>query len=127
MLVSTPALLLGVYLHRVEKRMDEEAKLREEIQERTGVSSRGFLIPQRKIREEVQGMLSAGNQRAILAERDDVEATPAPATPRTALEVCVCFVGVKSSYSLCRTSCGASISKHGGNKSSHVWCSQHSQ
>lgn len=88
-LVSTPAFLLGVYLHRVEKRMNEEAKLREEIQERTGVSSRGFLIPQRKIREEVQGMLSAGNQRAILAERDDVKATPAPATPRTVLEVCV--------------------------------------
>ena len=43
--------------------MHEEAKFREEIQERTGISSRGFLIPNRKVREEVQGILSAGNRR----------------------------------------------------------------
>lgn len=42
--------------------MHEEAAIREEIQERTGVSSRGFLIPKREVREEVLGMLSAGNQ-----------------------------------------------------------------
>lgn len=77
--------------------MDEEAKLREEIEESTGVSSRGFLIPKREIREKVQGMLSSGNQREILAEQDDVKATPAQARPRTAFEVCVlCLVGVTS-------------------------------
>ncbi|CAM9190344.1 unnamed protein product, partial [Ascophyllum nodosum] len=62
-LVSTPSLILAIYLHRVEQRMHEEAKFREEIQERTGISSRGFLIPNRKVREEVQGILSAGNRR----------------------------------------------------------------
>lgn len=42
--------------------MLEDAAIREEIQERTGVSSRGFLIPKKEVREEVLGMLSAGNQ-----------------------------------------------------------------
>lgn len=51
--------------------MHEEAKIRDEIQERTGVSSRGFLIPQKKIRKEVQGMLSAGNQRQLMVDDDD--------------------------------------------------------
>lgn len=46
--------------------MHEEARVRDEIQERTGVSSRGFLIPQKKVREEVLGMLSAGNQRQLM-------------------------------------------------------------
>lgn len=62
-LVSTPSLLLAYYLHGVERQMHEEAAIREEIQERTGVSSRGFSIPKREVREEVLGMLSAGNQR----------------------------------------------------------------
>ncbi|CAM9629531.1 unnamed protein product, partial [Discosporangium mesarthrocarpum] len=40
--------------------MLEEARLREEIQERTGVSSRGYLIPSKKLREEVQDQLRSG-------------------------------------------------------------------
>ncbi|CAN0361621.1 unnamed protein product [Ectocarpus sp. 8 AP-2014] len=60
--VSTPSLVLAYYLHGVEKQMLEDAAIREEIQERTGVSSRGFLIPKKEVREEVLGMLSAGNQ-----------------------------------------------------------------
>lgn len=51
--------------------MHEEARVREEIQERTGVSSRGFLIPHKKIRQEVQGMLSAGNQRKFMVDDGD--------------------------------------------------------
>lgn len=65
-LVSTPSLLLAFYLNGVEKQMLEEAAIREEIQERTGVSSRGFLIPKREVREKVLGMLSAGNQRGSM-------------------------------------------------------------
>lgn len=42
--------------------MIEEAKIREEIEERTGVSSRGFLVPPKNVRQEVQGMLSKGSQ-----------------------------------------------------------------
>ncbi|CAB1100479.1 unnamed protein product [Ectocarpus sp. CCAP 1310/34] len=60
--VSTPSLVLAYYLHGVEKQMLEDASIREEIQERTGVSSRGFLIPKKEVRDEVLGMLSAGNQ-----------------------------------------------------------------
>ncbi|CAM9237360.1 unnamed protein product [Ectocarpus sp. 12 AP-2014] len=60
--VSTPSLVLAYFLHGVEKQMLEDAAIREEIQERTGVSSRGFLIPKKEVREEVLGMLSAGNQ-----------------------------------------------------------------
>lgn len=66
-LVSTPSFLLAYYLHGVEKRMHEEAAIRDEIQERTGVSSRGFLIPKKEVREEVLGLLSAGNQRGAEA------------------------------------------------------------
>lgn len=51
--------------------MHEEARVRDEIQERTGVSSRGFLIPQKKVRKEVQGMLSAGNQRQLMVDDED--------------------------------------------------------
>ncbi|CAM9948183.1 unnamed protein product [Scytosiphon promiscuus] len=71
-LVATPSLLLAFHLHGVEDRMRKEAAIREEIQERTGVSSRGFLIPKREVREEVLGMLSAGNQREA-AEDDKVD------------------------------------------------------
>ncbi|CAM9730787.1 unnamed protein product, partial [Hapterophycus canaliculatus] len=67
-LMSTPSVLLAYYLHGVEERMREEAAIREEIQERTGVSSRGFLIPKREVREEVLGMLSAGNQRGMVKD-----------------------------------------------------------
>lgn len=63
--MSTPSLVLAYYLHGVEKQMLEDAAIREEIQERTGVSSRGFLIPKKEVREEVLGMLSAGNQPGI--------------------------------------------------------------
>lgn len=49
--------------------MQEEAIIREEIQERTGISSRGFLIPKKEVREEVLGMLSAGNQRGTTTSR----------------------------------------------------------
>eukprot|EP00903_Cladosiphon_okamuranus_P016571 g15288.t1 len=70
-LVSTPSLLLAYYLSGVEKQMLEEAAMREEIQERTGVSSRGFLIPKKEVREEVMGMLSAGNQRGGLTGGED--------------------------------------------------------
>ncbi|CAN0119878.1 unnamed protein product, partial [Ectocarpus fasciculatus] len=63
--VSTPSLVLAYYLHGVEKQMLEDAAVREEIQERTGVSSRGFLIPKKEVREEVLGMLGAGNQPGI--------------------------------------------------------------
>lgn len=70
-LVSTPSLLLAYYLHGVEKQMHEEAAIREEIQERTGVSSRGFLIPKREVREEVLGMLSAGNQHGSRSRGND--------------------------------------------------------
>lgn len=63
--VSTPSVLLAYYLHGAEKRMHEEALIREEIQELTGVSSRGFLIPKKEVREEVLGMLSAGNQSGV--------------------------------------------------------------
>lgn len=41
--------------------MLEEAKTREEIEEFTGISSRGFLLPPKNVREEVQGMLSKGS------------------------------------------------------------------
>jgi len=72
-LVSTPSVLLAYFLHGVGKRMYEEAAIREEIQERTGVSSRGFLIPKREVREEVLGMLSAGNQPGAATGGEDVE------------------------------------------------------
>eukprot|EP00752_Nemacystus_decipiens_P003078 g2852.t1 len=72
-LVSTPSLLIGYYLHGVEKQMHEEAAIREMIQERTGVGSRGFLIPKREVREEVLGMLSAGNQRGSIEGLEDSE------------------------------------------------------
>lgn len=53
--------------------MHEEAAIREKIQERTGVSSRGFLIPKREVRDEVLGMLSAGNQRGSMTSGEDSE------------------------------------------------------
>lgn len=53
--------------------MQDEAAIREEIQETTGVSSRGFLIPKRDVREDVLGMLSAGNQRGRTPSGDDGE------------------------------------------------------
>lgn len=70
--MASPSVLLAYYLHGVEERMREEAAIREEIQERTGVSSRGFLIPKREVREEVLGKLSAGNQRGV-AEDDKAD------------------------------------------------------
>lgn len=94
-LVTTPSLLLGLYLHRVEKRMLEEARVREEIQERTGVSSRGFLVPQREVREEVQGMLSAGNQRVMVGNKDaDGAARTLRTTRVTPTEVTVTSLGI---------------------------------
>lgn len=60
--------------------MNEDARIREEIQERTGVSSRGFLIPQRKLREEVLGKLSAGNQPANISEVEERK-TPVSIAP----------------------------------------------
>lgn len=61
-LVTAPSLFIGIYLNGVEKRMLEEAKIREEIEELTGISSRGFLVPPKNVRQEVQGMLSKGSQ-----------------------------------------------------------------
>lgn len=69
MLVSFPSVLVGFYLQRVEERMLAEARIREEIEERTGISTRGYLIPQREIRENVQGMLSSGNQPKIAGKQ----------------------------------------------------------
>lgn len=63
LLVTTPGFVLWAWLHRVEKKMLEDEKLRKEIQERTGVSSRGYLIPPKKLREEATDMIRHNHER----------------------------------------------------------------
>lgn len=95
-LVSTPSLLLAYYLHGVEKQMYEEAAIREEIQERTGVSSRGFLIPKKEVRDEVLSKLSAGNQRGIATSGKDGQAEVRRDDAALNLDGCSCLDGCRS-------------------------------
>lgn len=60
-MVCTPSLLLWAYLHRKEKEVLEEARIRDAVQEITGVSSRGYMVPTKEARDEARDMLRKGN------------------------------------------------------------------
>ncbi|CAM9922629.1 unnamed protein product, partial [Sphacelaria rigidula] len=60
-IACTPGLLLWAYLHHKEKQVLEEARIRHAVQEITGVSSRGYMVPTQKARDEARDMLRKGN------------------------------------------------------------------
>lgn len=47
----------------MEKQVLEEERIRLEVQERTGVSSRGYMVPTKQAREEARDMLRKGNTK----------------------------------------------------------------
>lgn len=60
--------------------MLEDEKLREEIQEQTGVSSRGYLIPPKKLREEATDMIRHNYERPAWSLKRGKESAKAETT-----------------------------------------------
>lgn len=77
LLVTTPGLLLWIWLDSVEKRMIRDQRLRQEIEEATGVSSRGYLVPTKELQNEARDMLRTKNASALRAQ-DNARAVTTP-------------------------------------------------